>query len=200
MIWKFLEQRAAYQEVQSRDGAIHRQQWTAPAAANTTYYLSAHNLDGSTFSSFASQPSHPRNVQIVASGVTAANVTINGLDIRGNSISETLALNGTTAVAGNKAFKSITSIVLPTVASTTISVGTGVKFGLDRNLLEASVLDTYTDGVRDTTPAAVAASGSVASTSICQNTVSFATAPNGSHNYAAYVATTELTDASGTTA
>src|SRR5579883_2351044 len=127
MIWKLLEQRLGVQELQARKGAVRRQQWTAPLAANATKILNAHNLDGTTVTTFASQPDFPRNVQIVASSATTSNVTINGTDIRGNSISETLALNGTTPVLGNKAFASITSIVLPTVATTTINVGTGVK-------------------------------------------------------------------------
>src|SRR5690348_17297940 len=110
---KAIGQRYVFPQVQSPAGAIRRQQWTAPLAANTTYYINAHNLDGSTISSFASQPNFPRNVQIVASGATTSNVTINGTDIRNQVISETLALNGTTPVFGVKAFKTVTSVVLP---------------------------------------------------------------------------------------
>lgn len=197
---KVIPQRLEAQHIQTPNGYVKRQQWTAPAAASATKILSAHALDGSTVTTFAAQPDVPRNVQIVASGATTSNVTINGTDMRGGSISETLALNGTTPVLGNKAFASITSIALPTVAATTLNVGTGVKLGLDRNLLENSVLDTYTDGVRDTTAATVASSGSMGDSNISANTVSFNTAPNGTHNYAAYVATTEVTDTPYTTA
>lgn len=196
---KVIPQRLEAQHMQTPNGYVKRQQWTAPAAASATKILSAHSLDGSTVTTFAAQPDVPRNVQIVASGATTANVTINGLDIRGGSISETLALNGTTAVLGSKAFASITSIVLPTVGATTINVGTSVKLGLDRNLLESSVIDSYTDGTRDTTAPTVAASGSMGDSNISSNTISFNTAPNGTHNYAAYMLTTEVTDTPYTT-
>ena len=197
---KLIYQRVEATHLQSPNGYIKRQQWTAPAAASATFYASAHNLDGSTVSSFSSQPVVPRNVQIVASGAATGNVVVNGTDMRGGVISETLALNGATPVLGNKAFASVTSIVLPTVGATTINVGTGVKLGLDRNLLESSVLDTYTDGVRDTTAATVASSGSMGDANISSNTIITNTAPNGTHNFAVYLATTEVTDTPYTTA
>ncbi len=198
-LFKYLEQRVDFQQVQSQSGYIRRQQWTAPLAANATFYTSAHALDGSTLAAFSAQPNHPRNVQIVASGAATSNVTINGTDIRNQVISETLALNGITPVLGNKAFKTITSVVLPTVAATTINIGTGVKFGLDRNLLEGSVLDAFADGLREATEPTVAISSSLSSALISSNTIITNTAPNGTHNFAIYIATTDVTEASGTT-
>jgi hypothetical protein len=198
---KLLPQREVALQFQSPSGAIRRQAWTAPAAANATLYTSAASLaSGGTLTSFSAQPAFARNVQIVASGAATGNVVFTGTDIRGQVITETLALNGATPVLGVKAFKTVTSVVLPTVAATTINIGTGVKLGLDRNMLEASVIDAYADGVRETTAATVAFSGTVATASISSNTVSFNTAPNGTHNYAVYFATTDVTEASGTTA
>ncbi len=197
---KPLDQRIAAQQIQSPSGAIRRQAWTAPPAANATLYTSAHAIDGSTLTTFSAQPAFPRNVQIVASGAATGNVVFTGTDIRDQVITETLALNGATPVLGNKAFKTVTSVALPTVGATTINIGSGAKLGLDRNLLEASVLDAYTDGVRETTFPTVAASATLATASISSNTISFNTAPNGTHNYAVYFATTEVTEASGTTA
>src|SRR5947209_2871037 len=144
---KPLAQRYAALQFQSPSGAIRRQQWTTPAAANATLYTTTASMaSGGTLTTFSAQPVFPRNVQIVASGATTANVTINGTDIRGQVISETLALNGATPVLGSKAFKTVTSVVLPTVAATTINIGTGAKFGLDRNLLEGSVIDAFANG------------------------------------------------------
>jgi len=192
---KPISPRLVYREIQTPGGYIRRQVWSAPLAASATAIISAHALDGSTLTTFVAQPDKPRNVQIVASGSTTANVTINGTNIRGDSISETLALNGTTPVIGNHAFASITSIVLPTVGATTINVGTGVKLGLDRRMAEASVIDAYTDGVRETTAATVAFSATTTSL----NTVSTNTAPNGTRNFSVIFVTTEVTDKSGTT-
>jgi hypothetical protein len=78
-------------------------------------------------------PDYPRNLTIKGNdGNVTGNVVINGTDILNAVISETIALNGASAVAGTKAFKTVTSIVLPpyAVAGTeTVSVGVGVKIG-----------------------------------------------------------------------
>jgi hypothetical protein len=59
-------------------------------------------------------PAFPRNVSITgnASGITG-NVTAKGTNFAGAAISETIALSGTSTVAGNKAFKSVTEFDLP---------------------------------------------------------------------------------------
>ena len=185
-------------EVQSARGAVRVQSWTAPLAANATLYTSAASMaSGGTLTTFSAQPVHPRNVQIVASGATTANVTINGTDIRGNAIAETLALNGTTPVLGNKAFASVTSVVLPTVAATTINIGSGTKLGLDRAMYGATVFLALVDGAADSglpTQAYSATYGAVSS-----NTVITATAPNGTHNFSIAYITKELTTAKQTT-
>ena len=203
---KPLAQRDAAQQFQSPSGAIRRQKWTAPAAASTTAVHAAVNSNA-VITTGITNPDKPRNVTIVGAGsghAATGNVVINGTDIRGNAISETLALNSNTTVAGNKAFATVTSIDMTGVsgndANDTVAVGTGVKLGLDRNLLDQSVLDGYADGVREATFPTVAASGTVATASISSNTVSFNTAPNGTHNFSVYFATTDITEASGTTA
>lgn len=192
---KLLNQRLSVLQFQSQSGYIRRQQWTAPLAANTTRILNTVNLDGSTKTTFAGQPDFPRNVQLVASGATTANVVVNGTNIRGENLSETIALNGATPVLGLHAFKTITSIVLPNVATTTISVGIGAKLGLDRRMTEASVIDAYATGTRETT--AATATNSPSSTSL--NTITTNTAPNGTLNFSVIFATTDVTEASGTT-
>jgi len=75
-------------------------------------------------------PGFGRNVTVVASGAATSTVTITGRDYLGQPMVETLTLNGTTSVAGNKAFKYIDKIAWGATASTTINVGTGTKFGL----------------------------------------------------------------------
>ena len=197
---KLLPQRIEAVHVQTPNGYVFREQWTAPAAASATAILSAQSLaSGGTVTTFAGQPDKPRTLQYVASGATTANVTVNGTDVRGNALVETVALNGTSIVHGTHAFASITSIVLPTVAATTLNVGTDVAFGLARNLLEQSVIDSYTDGAIDTTAPTVVASGAMGDSNISLNTITFHTAPNGTHNFAAYLLTTEVTDTPYTT-
>jgi hypothetical protein len=71
----------------------------------------------------------PRNVIIDAAGAATAVLTITGTDVYGIPMSEAITLNGTTAVAGKKAFKTITSVAA-SAAATDFFVGTGDVFGL----------------------------------------------------------------------
>jgi hypothetical protein len=201
-LWKFLEQRAAYQQVMVVSGYIRRQQWTAPAAATATYVHAAVTLGAAAqdVNTSITNPDFPRNVTVKgnASGI-AGNCVVTGTNIRGETITDTIALSGSSEVAGVKAFKTVTNVNMPAKTNgsgDTVSVGMGVKFGLDRKMVEASVIDAYADGVRETTAATVAFS----STLIGANTVSTNTAPNGSHNFSVIFATTDITEASGTTA
>jgi hypothetical protein len=71
----------------------------------------------------------PRNVIVDAAGAATAVLTITGTDTYGIPMSEAITLNGATAVAGKKAFKTITSIAA-SAAATDFFVGTGDVFGL----------------------------------------------------------------------
>ena len=79
-------------------------------------------------------PDFPRNLVVKGNDANVTgNVVINGTDVLGAALTETIALSGSSAVVGTKAFKTVTSIVLPpyAVAGTeTVSVGVGVKLGL----------------------------------------------------------------------
>lgn len=183
-------------EVMATKGYVRVQKWTAPAAASATSVLNAHNLDGSTQQA-AAQPDKARTLQYVASGATTANVTVNGTDIHGNAVSETVALNGTTIVHGTHAFATITSVVLPTVATTTVNVGTDVSFGLDRVLPGNTVFVYDVDGATDSAAPTVT-SNSTADSSVSLNTVKFATAPNGTHNFLVCFVSQEVTTYTGT--
>jgi hypothetical protein len=59
-----------------------------------------------------------------------------GWDYLGQPIAESLTLNGTTPVVGNKCFKSLNYMTY-TAAATTVSIGTGVKLGLPYKALRA---------------------------------------------------------------
>ena len=71
----------------------------------------------------------PRNVIVDAAGAATAVLTVTGTDVYGIPMSEAITLNGTTAVAGKKAFKTITSVAA-SAAATDFFVGTGDVFGL----------------------------------------------------------------------
>lgn len=68
-------------------------------------------------------------------GDTTQVVTITGTDIAGEPLVEDIALNGTTAVPGLKAFKTVTEIFVDVVLAGNLTVGTTDVLGLDVRLL-----------------------------------------------------------------
>lgn len=123
-------------------------------------------------------PATPRNIKIVGNvaGI-AGNVTIKGTNYNGDSLGEVIALNGTTAVEGNKAFKTVTEIDLPiqTAAGNTVSVGFGNKLGLPYKLQLNTILKTYVDSTLESTAPTV----TVDNTALENNTFTTATALGG---------------------
>ena len=98
----------------------------------------------------------PRNVIIDAAGAATAILTVTGADTYGIPMSEAITLNGTTAVAGKKAFKTITSIAA-SAAATDFFVGTGDVFGLPLRANSRNYVLTAWNGAFVTTGTFVAA-------------------------------------------
>jgi len=194
-------------ETQSAFGYIRRQAWTNVAAATTDTALNDQATSASvttTATTFLAQPDFPRNVVITPGGTTtdvaAGDYIITGTNIRDEVITETIAIaaNASTAQTGNKAFKTLTSILFPVQdgADATFDVGYGVKLGLDRKMSGNEVLLATVGGVYETTRPTVAASSSA----IESNTISTNTAPDGSRDFVAVYVSTEKTGAVQTTA
>lgn len=74
----------------------------------------------------------PRAVEIDSSnaGDTTQTATVYGTDVYGNPMTETIAFNGTTAVAGQKAFKTVTRVAVSAALAGNANVGTTDVFGL----------------------------------------------------------------------
>ena len=157
----------------------------AQAALGTTtafHAAVADNGASQTVTTALTQPVYPRNLVITPSGtagnVTAVNVVVNGTDFQGQAISESFLLTAgaLTAVVGNKAFKSITSIVQPAVgAAVSISYGTGSKLGFAGYLYGNTILFAFLGGVKEGTPPTVTTS----LTSLSNNTFTLNSALNG---------------------
>ena len=89
--------------------------WTNPAAADADAVGYLHLTDAAqSVTSGLVNPDYARALAVVGSvaGMTG-NVTITGTNLAGETITETLALNGTTPKAGTKAFKTVTKVDLP---------------------------------------------------------------------------------------
>ena len=79
----------------------------------------------------------PRNVDILSSSAsdTATIMTVYGYDVYGQAMSEAITNNGTSRVAGKKAFKRIYQVTASGAAVGNISVGFGDIIGLPYRLL-----------------------------------------------------------------
>lgn len=120
------------------------------------------------------QPDVPRVLSIVgnASGI-AGNVVITGLDAAGATITDTIALNGTTTVAGTKAFASVTSVSYPIKTNSsgdTVSVGVTNKLGFPTSLIRNTVEKTFYNNTLEGTPPTVTLSATVAGSFFVLNT------------------------------
>ena len=115
--------------------------WRAPATATTTYVHAAAACDTSeqTISTSITNPDVPRNVTATTAGtsgdVAAVSVIVTGTDCLDQAITETLpafTVNTNGTVTGSKAFKTVTSYLVPAMDGTgcTVSVGIGDKLGL----------------------------------------------------------------------
>lgn len=147
----------------------------APLAVSNTVVLASTTLTASpqAITTGITNPDVVRNVVVKGAITTSTgNVTVKGTDYAGTSITETIALSGTTAVAGNKAFATVTEIDLPGSAGSGdgVSVGVGSKLGLPFTLTRNTVRAAYNNNVLETTPPAV----TMDPLNICNNTVTLA--------------------------
>lgn len=134
----------------------------------------------------------PRNVTATAGGtaedIKAVQVIVEGLDIGGSTITETLpvfTVDTAGTVVGSKAFKKVTKVTIPAMdgAGATVSIGTGSKLGLPSKLSFNSILLAVFNSVREVTAPTVTVSASALSS----NTVTLDSSLNGSKVVILYV-------------
>lgn len=170
-----------------RNGALHYA-FPALATADADYYKAALATSASvatTVTTFlATTPDFARNVTILPGGTTAdvaaGDYVITGTNVWGEVITETItiAANASTSQVGNKAFATITSVVLPIQdgAAATFDIGFGVKIGLGRPFgVAPCVLQAKAAGTVEATAPTVTADPN----EVEKNVISFNTAPNG---------------------
>ncbi len=191
--------RPYYQDVKfPTQKVLEAQTIASPILANASYIVSASAGSGSaavaTLTSFAHQPDVARNLTITPVGVTgdveACVIVVNGTDYINGSISEsfTFLANASTAQTGNKAFKTVTSVVFPANCESgtfgaTWNIGVGTKLGFKRCMANAGDLAwSLFNGAYETTRGTVASSASAVSS----NTFIPNGTPDGSKNVLLY--------------
>jgi len=155
-------------------GELAQQYWADPAVAAEAAIHAAITGSASaivTTTTVITNPDYPRNVVInpdgVAADVAACDITINGTDIYDAVLTEDIAIAENqahdTLSTGLKAFKTVTSIVIPIQdgAGATFHIGTGSKLGLDRKLRVNTVLAAALNSVREGTAPTVTVSPTV---------------------------------------
>jgi hypothetical protein len=151
----------------------------AVAASNTGVHAAITLTDeAQEITTGITNPAVPRNIIVKGNASGAAgNVVITGTNYAGQEITETIALNGSSAVEGSKAFKTVTQIDLPVevhAGTDTVSIGWGDKLGLPYKLARNTVLAAYLDNVKEGTPQTV----TVSTSALESNTVDLSSALN----------------------
>jgi hypothetical protein len=184
-------------------GQVFKVDFGAPLAAAATAVIATQALATTTLYSLTAAQivtatlDVPRSVAVKSSTTdTTQTITVRGFDEYGVAISEAIALNGTTAVAGLKAFKQVVSLQSNITLAGTISVGTNAGgLGLPYYLPPqtgtgvGNVLKESQDGA---TPTAGTFIGGVqtkatATTGDVRGTVTPNVAPDGTKVYSVYM-------------
>ena len=173
--------------------AAWAQKWTQPDAPSATATHAAVTLTAvaQTVTTAITQPDFPRIVTVKGNaGGIAGNVVVSGTDIRGNAISDTIALNAGSEVLGIKAFASVDSILLPAktnVSGDTVSIGIGDKLGLEMIPDYAIAISAHHNATLEGTLPTITRHA----TDIAQNIVDFNSACNADHDQAVVYYTSE---------
>ncbi len=99
-------------------------------------------------------PAYPRNLKVVSdTELITSTVKIHGTDMAGEDIDEEITLDGTTPRVGTKVFKTVTAIDLPAAeGEKKVSVGVDNTLGFPYNQPHITVLNTFLNDAKETTP------------------------------------------------
>lgn len=134
----------------------------------------------------------PRNITVTTAGGTAADAPatadINGLDVNGKALSETITVAQTATIAnGVKAFSKVTSIVLPAADGTdaTLAFGFGLTIGLGKKIKVRAGIQSL---IKEHADGAVVTNGVLASPATSPPNGSYTpnAAPDAAKDYAIY--------------
>lgn len=158
---------------------VEYQRIAAPVLADTDRLKVAQASSASVTTSvttFLAQPDVPRNITITTGGTTddcaAGNVVVSGTNFFGKSITENVAITANQAgtSSGAKAFKTVSSVVIPIQdgADCTYDVGVGDVLGLKRCMKQAGdVVFAVFDGAYESTRPTCLANASAVESNTC---------------------------------
>jgi hypothetical protein len=115
---------------------------TAVCAAQAVLAAGNATINGASASGGVATFDYARavNVDSTGAGDTTQTVTVTGTDYWGQAQTETISLNGTTAVPGEKAFKTITQVAVSAALAGNLTVGNEDIFGLPYRVTDGGYL------------------------------------------------------------
>ena len=150
------------------------------------------SLNGALASGGVAVLDYPRTIEIDSSnaGDTTQTATVTGTDEYGEALVEVIAFNGTTAVAGQKAFKTVTQIAISAALAGNGNAGTTNVLGLPYRVDAGNVLQWIEDNLPHVgtlgTFAAADTTAATATTNDVRGTFLPNTAPNGTRRFKAW--------------
>lgn len=144
----------------------------------------------------------PRALEIDSSnaGDTTQTATITGTDAYGEVMVEDIAFNGTSAVSGQKAFKTVTQVAISAALTGNATCGTTDIIGFPVRVASLSqVIQLTEDGIPMATPVIVVADDTTATatTNDVRGTIALTTAANGTVSYGMLFAVNETATKDG---
>lgn len=139
---------------------------TAVAAAQAVAGAGNLTINGASATGGVATFDVPRTITIVSTnaGDTSQTATVTGTDVYGLAMSELIAFNGTTAVTGQKAFKTVTRVAISAALTGNGSVGSTDVFGFPFRANTRNYVLTAWNGAFVTTGTFAAADATVATT------------------------------------
>jgi hypothetical protein len=139
---------------------------TAVAAAQAVAGAGNLTINGGSATGGVATFDVPRTITIVSTnaGDTTQTATVTGTDVYGLAMSELITFNGTTAVTGQKAFKTVTRVAISAALTGNGSVGSTDVFGFPFRANTRNYVLTAWNGAFVTTGTFAAADATVATT------------------------------------
>ena len=139
---------------------------TAVAAAQAVAGAGNLTINGASATGGVATFDVPRTITIVSTnaGDTSQTATVTGTDVYGLAMSELIAFNGTTAVTGQKAFKTVTRVAISAALTGNGSTGSTDVFGFPFRANTRNYVLTAWNGAFVTTGTFAAADATVATT------------------------------------
>ena len=139
---------------------------TAVAAAKAVAGAGNLTINGGSATGGVATFDVPRTITIVSTnaGDTTQTATVTGPDVYGLAMSELITFNGTTAVTGQKAFKTVTRVAISAALTGNGSVGSTDVFGFPFRANTRNYVLTAWNGAFVTTGTFAAADATVATT------------------------------------